>query len=118
METQENVCKILMLGSSKVGKTSILSRFLHGNFPRTHRATVQDFFKERIAINLALEIEEIGASHAKDNAELVDASILSSDIIIIVIALDDPDCIQQAMAYKNHVTRHCSDNRNKTKMLF
>ena len=44
----ENLSKELLLGSSKNGKTAILSRFLHGSFPHRHRITTQEIFREQI----------------------------------------------------------------------
>ena len=105
MEPAEDVCKVLVLGSSRVGKTSILSRFLHGHFPGRHRATTRDCFRERVAINLSLEIEELGSQFAGDHVDIVQSSIISADVIIVVIALDDIDCVNQATRLKNTVSQ-------------
>ena len=102
-EIMENVCRIVLLGNSKVGKTSIVSRFLHGHYPARHRVTYQELFKERVAIKLALEIEDIGALYAKENPEVVKESIKVSDIAVVVIALDDVNCLEQAAAHRETV---------------
>ena len=48
METAENVCRIVILGNTKVGKTAILSRFIHGHCPSRHKATGHEVFKEQV----------------------------------------------------------------------
>ena len=44
----EIVLKILLIGDSFVGKTSLLLRFTEGNFPDSHMATIGVDFKEKI----------------------------------------------------------------------
>ena len=44
----EIVLKILLIGDSFVGKTSLLLRFTEGNFPDSHMATIGVEFKEKI----------------------------------------------------------------------
>ena len=44
----EIVLKILLIGDSFVGKTSLLLRFTEGNFPDNHMATIGVDFKEKI----------------------------------------------------------------------
>lgn len=42
----ENCRRLVVLGSSKVGKTSIVSRFLNNKFEETYTPTIEDFHRK------------------------------------------------------------------------
>ena len=111
------MCRIVLLGNTKVGKTAIVSRFLHGHFPTRHRGTYQELFRENIAIKLVLEIEDIGAQYAKENPKVVEESVKMADMVLIVIALDDINCLQQAEAHRETVISIKKEESTISKML-
>jgi small GTP-binding protein len=42
----ENCRRLVVLGSSKVGKTSIVSRFLNNKYDETYTPTIEDFHRK------------------------------------------------------------------------
>ena len=43
---EENCRRLVLLGSSKVGKTSIVSRFLYNKFDENYTPTIEDFHRK------------------------------------------------------------------------
>ena len=112
METAENVCGIVILGNTKVGKTAILSRFIHGQCPSRHKATGHEVFKEQVAINLSMEIVDMGAVFGKENEGLLKTSLRDADVAIVVVALDDPNCMESASQYHDMVVKYKGSSSN------
>ena len=88
------VCRVLVLGASKVGKTAIITQFLSGHILQKHKATRQDIYQKNIAINLSLEIEDVGGVYANDNPEVLEVSISKADIFLLVFSVDYPDSLK------------------------
>ena len=67
---KKKVCRILVLGATKVGKSAIISQFLNGSYQTRHKPTHQGVHNKNIAINLSLEILELGGAFAEANPDI------------------------------------------------
>ena len=86
-------CRVLFLGSSSVGKTSIIKRYLNQYFPLNPSITVQDMFRGDLVMssgaNILLEIEDTGGYFYDDFPAMTSLSIRNSDVIVLVYSVCD-----------------------------
>lgn len=52
MTTEETRFRLAVLGSGKVGKTSIIRRYLHGTFDEKYKETVEDLYSRDFNIQV------------------------------------------------------------------
>ena len=84
-----------MLGSARVGKTSLVGQFWYAAFSPRYRPTVDDMHMVEMecnGLNLRLDILDTGGSYAFP--AMRDLAIKGADGFILVCALDDPASLQ------------------------
>ncbi|XP_068439554.1 dexamethasone-induced Ras-related protein 1-like isoform X2 [Clinocottus analis] len=62
----KNCYRMVILGSTKVGKTAIVSRFLNGRFDEQYTPTIEDFHRKLYSIkgdNYQLDILDTSGNH-------------------------------------------------------
>ena len=99
----KNVCRVLVLGASGVGKTSLISQFMLGTSPHSQKNTKQKLQQKMIAIDFFIEVEEIGGSFAQENPDVLNKSILKADVVLLVFSIDCPDSLIVLKHLKNLV---------------
>ncbi|KAK6640490.1 hypothetical protein RUM44_012185 [Polyplax serrata] len=86
-EQTEDDLKILLLGDTAVGKSSLVKRFCRNEFTRQYFPTVGvDFFLKRLILqkyrNVTLKIWDVGGT--AQNGNMLDKYVFGSDIIILI----------------------------------
>lgn len=62
----KNCCRMVILGSTKVGKTAIVSQFLNGRFDEQYTPTIEDFHRKMYCIKgdvYQLDILDTSGNH-------------------------------------------------------
>ena len=99
----KNVCRVLVLGASRVGKTSLISQFMLGSSPHRQKNTKQKLQQKMIAIDFFIEVEEIGGSFAQENPDILNDSMLTADVVLLVFSIACPDSLKVLKHLKNLV---------------
>ncbi|XP_005870279.1 PREDICTED: dexamethasone-induced Ras-related protein 1, partial [Myotis brandtii] len=111
-----NCSRLVILGSSKVGKTAIVSRFLTGRFEDAYTPTVEDFHRKFYAIRgelYQLDILDTSGHHPFPATRRL--SILTGDVFILVFSLDNRESFEEAQRLKQQILDTKSCLRNKPK---
>ena len=90
--------KVMVLGAANVGKTSLIERFIHGQFTDEHLPTIADIYETGIFLNIGnelrqfdMELFDFNGSLKDDFPETYTDKILRSDGFIVVYSKDEPD---------------------------
>ena len=78
--------RILFLGASSVGKTSIIKQFLRRQFSTKHKETLQEMYNGELDLGgsqLSLIIEDTGSSFIQDFPAMAEVSLCNSDGVIL-----------------------------------
>ncbi|CAH8663715.1 unnamed protein product [Schistosoma haematobium] len=95
-EADEEV-RIVFLGSAKVGKTSIIQRFLHNHFETKYTPTVEDIhLKKFIVRNHIVKLVLIDTAGSYDFPAMLRLCISKASAFVIVFAHDSLDSLVQA----------------------
>jgi small GTP-binding protein len=83
---------VVVLGSSMVGKTSIISQFLYDSFISGYKETVDEMYHGEFDVGgceLALNIQDTGGSYVDNFPAMVGVSLASADAVLLVFSVAD-----------------------------
>ncbi|TNN72647.1 Dexamethasone-induced Ras-related protein 1 [Liparis tanakae] len=112
----KNCHRMVILGSTKVGKTAIISRFLNEKVDDQYTPTIEDFHRKLYGIRgdvYQLDILDTSGNHPFPAMRRL--SILTGDVFILVFSLDSRDSFQEVQRLKHQIYESKSCLRNKTK---
>ena len=102
---KKKVCRMIVLGAGKVGKSAIISQFLTESYQTRHKSTHQRVHNKNIAINLSLEILELGGAFAEANPDILELSLSRVDIFLLVFSSDHPDSLNTVTGLRDLVRK-------------
>ena len=91
-ESGKATYRVVVLGSSMVGKTSIISQFLYDSFISGYKETVDEMYHGEFDVGgceLALNIQDTGGSYVDDFPAMVGVSLASADAVLLVFSVAD-----------------------------
>jgi hypothetical protein len=93
--------RVMFLGGSSVGKTSIITQILRSEFSSKHKETLQDMYNGELDLggsNLMLSIEDTGSSFIQDFPAMAEVSLTNSDAVVLVFSVDDPRSFEEVQS--------------------
>ncbi|XP_066518712.1 dexamethasone-induced Ras-related protein 1 [Hoplias malabaricus] len=112
----KNCYRMVILGSTKVGKSAIVSRFLSGRFEEQYTPTIEDFHRKLYNIRgdvYQLDILDTSGNHPFPAIRRL--SILTGDVFLLVFSLDNRESFQEVQRLKQQIYETKSCLKNKTK---
>ncbi|XP_051982661.1 GTP-binding protein Rhes-like [Xyrauchen texanus] len=95
----QNSRRIVVLGAPRVGKTSILRRFLRDDFDEHYEPTCEDFHRKLFHIRgETYQIDILDASGERSFPAKRRLSILTGDLFLLVFSLDDRSSFEEVRA--------------------
>ncbi|XP_062567463.1 GTP-binding protein Rhes-like [Saccostrea cucullata] len=92
----ENCQRLVILGSSKAGKTSIVSRFLNNKFDDSYTPTIEDFHRKIYRIKgeaYRLDILDTSGNHPFPAMRRL--SIITGDLFLLVYSIDNRESFEE-----------------------
>lgn len=104
-QTKPQNCKrIVVLGAPRVGKTSILRRYLRDGFVEEYKPTSEDFLRKLFRIRgETYQIDILDASKERDFPAKRRLSILTGDIFLLVFSVDDRSSFEEVCALRTEI---------------
>ncbi|XP_078124705.1 GTP-binding protein Rhes [Sander vitreus] len=100
----QNCKRIVVLGAPRVGKTSILRRYLRDGFVEEYNPTSEDFLRKLFRIRgETYQIDVLDASRERDFPAKRRLSILTGDIFLLVFSLDDRSSFDEVCALRKEI---------------
>ncbi|CAG5928937.1 unnamed protein product [Menidia menidia] len=100
----QNSKRIVVLGAPRVGKTSILRRYLRDGFVEEYNPTSEDFLRKLFRIRgETYQIDILDASRERDFPAKRRLSILTGDIFLLVFSLDDRSSFEEVCALRAEI---------------
>ncbi|KAK2833357.1 hypothetical protein Q5P01_017246 [Channa striata] len=100
----KNCHRIVVLGAAKVGKSSILRRFLGRDFEEDYEPTVEDFHRKLYHIEgESYQLDLLDAARERDFPAKRRLSILTGDIFLLVFSVDDSDSFREVCDLFNEI---------------
>ncbi|XP_059187581.1 GTP-binding protein Rhes [Centropristis striata] len=100
----QNCKRIVVLGAPRVGKTSILRRYLRDGFVEEYSPTSEDFLRKLFRIRgETYQIDVLDASRERDFPAKRRLSILTGDIFLLVFSLDDRSSFEEVCSLRAEI---------------
>ncbi|XP_077380307.1 GTP-binding protein Rhes [Festucalex cinctus] len=100
----QNCKRIVVLGAPRVGKTSILRRYLRDGFVEAYQPTSEDFLRKLFRIRgETYQIDILDASRERDFPAKRRLSILTGDIFLLVFSVDDRSSFEEVCALRREI---------------
>ncbi|KAM8878354.1 GTP-binding protein Rhes [Spinachia spinachia] len=100
----QNCKRIVVLGAPRVGKTSILRRYLRDGFVEEYSPTSEDFLRKMFRIRgETYQIDVLDASAERDFPAKRRLSILTGDIFLLVFSLDERSSFEEVCALRMEI---------------
>ena len=93
-KNEENRIRILVLGSSVVGKTSVIKQILYDKFDEMHNKTLHEMYSGVFSVcgeHLVLDIEDTSGTFAEDFPAMLRVSACAADAIVLVFDVTKED---------------------------
>ena len=91
---------IIFLGDVEIGKSAIIQRWVHDNFPDKYEATVEDFFmKTVISLNQRVNVTIIDIAGSRQFPTMDDLYIAKSDILVLTYEIGNEKSIASLKRY-------------------
>jgi small GTP-binding protein len=104
--------KICLLGASSVGKTSLITQFLHGKFCSHHDHTIEEThdYRGRLSMigksnQITYQTEIVDTSGTYEELVISESSIQSCDGVLLVCSAQDITSIEALSTLYDHVLR-------------
>ncbi|KAJ3600461.1 hypothetical protein NHX12_031442 [Muraenolepis orangiensis] len=112
----KNCHRMVVLGSTKVGKSALVSRFLGERFDDQYTPTIEDFHRKFYSIRgelYQLDILDTSGNHPFPAMRRL--SILTGDVFVLVFSLDSRESFLEVQRLKRqiHETKSCLKNKTK-----
>ncbi|CAN9509979.1 unnamed protein product [Ophioblennius macclurei] len=100
----QNSKRLVVLGAPRVGKTSILRRYLRDGFVEDYSPTSEDFLRKLFRIRgETYQIDILDASREREFPAKRRLSILTGDIFLLVFSLDDRSSFEEVCALRAEI---------------
>ncbi|XP_037115952.1 GTP-binding protein Rhes [Syngnathus acus] len=100
----QNCKRIVVLGAPRVGKTSILRRYLRDGFVEEYQPTSEDFVRKLFRIRgETYQIDVLDASGERHFPAKRRLSILTGDIFLLVFSVNDRSSFEEVCALRREI---------------
>ncbi|XP_036412987.1 dexamethasone-induced Ras-related protein 1 [Colossoma macropomum] len=101
-----NCRRVVVLGAPRVGKTSILRRFLREDFEERYEPTREDFHRKLYHIRgEAYQIDILDPAGEREFPAKRRLTILTGDIFLLVLSLDDRGSFDEARSLRSEISQ-------------
>ncbi|XP_003737246.1 dexamethasone-induced Ras-related protein 1 [Galendromus occidentalis] len=101
--------KLVVLGDAKVGKTSIIHRFLYDKMPAKYRATVEEFHQGEFDMNgTSLTLNIVDTSGTYPFPAMRRLAITTGDAFVLVYGIDSQESFEQVRLLRDEVLQFCN----------
>jgi len=100
------VYRVVVLGSSRVGKTAIISQFLYDSFISGYKETVDEMYHGEFDVGgceLTLNIQDTGGNYVDDFPAMVGVSLASADAVLLVYSVADLSSFEEVSRLRDLV---------------
>ncbi|XP_077979547.1 dexamethasone-induced Ras-related protein 1-like [Glandiceps talaboti] len=100
----KNHKEVVVMGAACVGKSSVLSQFLHSRFNQFHKETVEDYHhKEFVFGGYSVSLNILDTSGSLSFPAMRKLSICKGDIFVLVYAINDEKSVKEVIALRNQI---------------
>uniref|UniRef100_UPI00358E35DD dexamethasone-induced Ras-related protein 1 n=1 Tax=Myxine glutinosa TaxID=7769 RepID=UPI00358E35DD len=110
----KNCNRMVVLGSSKVGKTSIVTRFLNGHFNEQYIPSIDEFHRKLYRIRGEIyQLDVLDTSGNVPYPAMRRLAILTGDIFLLVFSIDSHESFKEVVRLREQIIQTKSALHNR-----
>lgn len=104
---------VAVFGDKKVGKTSLIRRFIGQSFTRQHNPTVEDYYEEEIVrgTHRFRQLHILDTTGSYDFPAMRQIAIAKAEAFILVYSLDDPKSFEKVKWHRQEILKYKGNNK-------
>ena len=105
-EEKHKTYRLLVLGESGVGKTSLISQLLYDQIPDDHQPTVQQMYLGKFGLcgpNISINIEDTSGAYFSEFPAMFDMSLKSADGVLLVMDASNLESFDKVREIKDEI---------------
>lgn len=96
--------RVVVMGSSGVGKTAIINRFLYTKFPEKYIETIEELYHHVVRFEaMSVEIDILDTSGSHEFPAMHKLAISTGDAFLLVYSIDKADSFENVRKLKDEV---------------
>ncbi|XP_076461059.1 GTP-binding protein Rhes-like isoform X2 [Babylonia areolata] len=100
----ENCYRLVILGSAKVGKTSLVQRFLFNRYDDNYTPTIEDFHRKVYRIRgVPYRLDILDTSGIHPFPAMRRLSFITGDLFVLVFAIDNKESFQEVIQLREQI---------------
>ncbi|XP_052777662.1 ras-related protein Rap-2a-like [Mya arenaria] len=94
-ESVQQNFRIVVMGTVGVGKSSIISKFMHGKFCESHKETIEELHRHRMQFeSVSVDIDILDTSGSHQFPAMRKLAIATGDAFLLVFSVIDPESFE------------------------
>ncbi|XP_034482337.1 GTP-binding protein Rhes [Drosophila innubila] len=104
LPSAKNCYRLVMLGSSRAGKSSIVARFLGNRFEEAYTPTIEEFHRKLYRIrNEVFQLDILDTSGYHPFPAMRRLSFLTGDLFILVFSMDSRESFEEVVRLRENI---------------
>ncbi|XP_055383723.1 GTP-binding protein Rhes [Condylostylus longicornis] len=100
----KNCYRLVMLGSARAGKTSLVARFLGGRFEESYTPTIEDFHRKLYRIRGEVhQLDLLDTSGNHPFPAMRRLSFLTGDLFVLVFSMDSRESFEEVIRLREQI---------------
>lgn len=101
--------RVVVMGTAGVGKSSVISQFTKGEFPESHKETVEELHHHNLIVDGSkLDVDILDTSGSFQFPAMRKLAIATGDAFVLVFSLEKPESFETVKELREEIKAHKS----------
>ncbi|WAQ96527.1 RHES-like protein, partial [Mya arenaria] len=96
--------RVVVMGTAGVGKSSIISKFMHDKFTESHKETIEELHRHRMQFeSVSVDIDILDTAGSHQFPAMRKLAIATGDAFLLVFSVNDPESFETVKNLRDEI---------------